>query len=200
MPKNTFSRLPQERRRQILSAARAEFAAHMFRDSSINRVMAAAGISPGSFYQYFSDKRDMYLCVLDDCLDEYLKVLEKAGISPARFFYEKALTGMTLPGYDEYVAPETAEIIKNFANGPTEIHRDWVLDCVLKRMVGLDPVAEGIVDAGEINPRYIEFLPLFLYISVGVSPVINQYAGGDPARTLELANLFREVLVRGLRA
>lgn len=199
MPKGTFERLPQERRDQILQAARAEFAAHAFRDSSINRVIAAAGISPGSFYQYFEDKRDLYLCVLDDCLDEYLLALKADGISPARFFYDKTLSGEPLRDYDAYVERETAEIFQNFSQAPTELHRDWILDCVLKRLRGMDPVAEGLLDADEISPRYLDTVPFFLYVTIGASPVIAQYADGDPGRTLELARLFREVLARGLR-
>lgn len=41
-----------------------EFAAHHYRSASISRVVARAGIAKGSFYQYFHDKRDLHLYLI----------------------------------------------------------------------------------------------------------------------------------------
>ncbi len=60
MVRPRFARLPLEQQQVILRAALDEFAAHGFRDASLNRVIDAAGISKGSMYYYFDGKEDLY--------------------------------------------------------------------------------------------------------------------------------------------
>lgn len=64
MPKDTFYRLPEEKKAEIIYAALVEFAQYAFKDASINRIIKAAGIPRGSFYQYFVNKQDLYLYLL----------------------------------------------------------------------------------------------------------------------------------------
>jgi len=64
MPTETFFNLPAEKRDTICQAAIAEFAAHSFEQASINRIVANAGIAKGSFYQYFANKEDIFLYLL----------------------------------------------------------------------------------------------------------------------------------------
>ncbi len=64
MPKSTFLNLPPEKRERIESAAIAEFSANPLPCASINAIVAGAGISKGSFYQYFDGKDDLFAHVL----------------------------------------------------------------------------------------------------------------------------------------
>ena len=64
MPKQTFLNLPEEKRKVIVNAAIDEFAEYGFEGASINRIVANSGISKGSFYQYFEDKRDVFMYLL----------------------------------------------------------------------------------------------------------------------------------------
>ena len=53
MPKETFYRLPDEKRERIMAAAEREFLENSFEAASINRIIKEAAIPRGSFYQYF---------------------------------------------------------------------------------------------------------------------------------------------------
>lgn len=64
MPTSTFYRLPPEKQEKILRAAVAEFSRKSCGEASINRIIQAAEIPRGSFYQYFADKRDLFRYVL----------------------------------------------------------------------------------------------------------------------------------------
>ncbi|QDP98426.1 TetR/AcrR family transcriptional regulator [Microlunatus elymi] len=64
MVRPRFAKLPPAQQQAILSAASAEFAAHGFHDSSLNRVIETAGISKGSLYYYFDGKEDLYAHVV----------------------------------------------------------------------------------------------------------------------------------------
>ena len=64
MPSNTFLNLPDDKRERIISAALEEFANNDFRNASITRMVRSLGIAKGSVYQYFKDKKDLYLYLL----------------------------------------------------------------------------------------------------------------------------------------
>lgn len=66
MPTKTFFNLPEAKRERVMEAIRAEFARCTIEDVSINKIISAAGIPRGSFYQYFENKQDMLNFLLSD--------------------------------------------------------------------------------------------------------------------------------------
>jgi len=64
VPRPRFDRLAPDQQDAILTAALREFAAHGYADASLNRIIAAAGLSKGAMYYYFDDKADLYLHVV----------------------------------------------------------------------------------------------------------------------------------------
>lgn len=60
IPTQTFFNLPQEKQERILEAGVQEFSRHYFNNASISRIVQHAGIPRGSFYQYFTDSKDLY--------------------------------------------------------------------------------------------------------------------------------------------
>ncbi len=83
MPKDTFFRLPEEKRQRIIDAAGLEFKRVPYGETSINRIIKAADIPRGSFYQYFEDKQDLFLYLLsnkyDDIMENLKGILRGAG-------------------------------------------------------------------------------------------------------------------------
>lgn len=64
MPRPRFERAAPELRVALLEAAADEFAMHGYEGASVNRILAAAGLSKGAFYYYFDDKADLAATVL----------------------------------------------------------------------------------------------------------------------------------------
>jgi len=60
LPKDTFTNLEQSKQQRIIDAAIDEFAEHSFEEAKLSRIIKAAQIPRGSFYQYFEDKTDLY--------------------------------------------------------------------------------------------------------------------------------------------
>lgn len=54
-----------ERKAELLEAALLEFAENSYEDASLNRIIKNAGISKGTFYYHFADKRALYLFLLE---------------------------------------------------------------------------------------------------------------------------------------
>jgi AcrR family transcriptional regulator len=55
----------QERRREIVDAARASFARSGFQGSTLKDIFAEAGLSAGCVYNYFQSKRDLVLAIAE---------------------------------------------------------------------------------------------------------------------------------------
>lgn len=87
--KETFDRIPQEKRDFIFSTAVSEFAQKGYAAASINQVARKAGISIGSMYSYFDSKEDLFLAVVD----KGYELLERAlgGLRREGSFREKLL-------------------------------------------------------------------------------------------------------------
>lgn len=83
MPTDTFFRLPAEKRARILDSAWSEFTAVPYAEASINRIVQTSHIPRGSFYQYFKDKNDLFLTLIDEIRDKFLDLfhdtLERSG-------------------------------------------------------------------------------------------------------------------------
>ena len=75
MPKPTFAKLPPAKRQDIIDLAVAEFAEHPYRVASLSRIVARVGIAKGSIYQYFENKQELYLFILDYAAQRQLELL-----------------------------------------------------------------------------------------------------------------------------
>lgn len=82
MPKVTFFNLPEDKRSKITEAAITEFENYHFDQASINRIIEVSGISKGSFYQYFDDKKDLYKHVLSLIVEEKMKYISPVLLNP----------------------------------------------------------------------------------------------------------------------
>ena len=78
MPSGTFFRLPEEKRQRLTLAAWNEFTRVKYADTSINRIIQEAGIPRGSFYQYFEDKQDVLVFLLEDVGEYFFQMFDRA--------------------------------------------------------------------------------------------------------------------------
>jgi AcrR family transcriptional regulator len=65
MPRPRFHRADPSVQRALLDAALVELGEHGYEGASLNRILAAAGLSKGAFYYYFDDKADLAATVLE---------------------------------------------------------------------------------------------------------------------------------------
>ena len=77
MPKPTFANLPAAKRQAIIAIAIDEFAAHPYAVASVSRIVERAGIAKGSLYQYFENKQDLFLFLLDYAAQTQLQLLRE---------------------------------------------------------------------------------------------------------------------------
>lgn len=78
MPKDTFYNLKEEKKIKIYNAALSEFATHGFAKASVNRIVKVSGIATGSFYQYFTDIKDLFFYIIADVSAQQSKYILEA--------------------------------------------------------------------------------------------------------------------------
>jgi AcrR family transcriptional regulator len=84
LPTATFYNLPDDKRSRIFQAAVNEFAQRNIDAASLANIVAEAKISRGSIYQYFRDKEDLYIHVI-----ESLRAKRAEYVKPAFDLYKK---------------------------------------------------------------------------------------------------------------
>ncbi|TGK07788.1 TetR/AcrR family transcriptional regulator [Leptospira semungkisensis] len=75
--RETFDKIPEEKRTRILSVAIAEFANRGFNNANTNIIAKKAGISVGSLYKYFDTKEDFFLTAVGYGINQLEKTLEQ---------------------------------------------------------------------------------------------------------------------------
>lgn len=83
MPTQTFWNLPEEKRQALIDICLDEFANNEYANASISRIVAQAGIAKGSIYQYFADKQELFLYLLDLSNQKRLDYLRNEGLPAA---------------------------------------------------------------------------------------------------------------------
>ncbi len=74
--KQAFFQLTSEKQQSVLNAALVEFGTHDFDAASLDRIVAAAGISKGGLYEYIASKEELYVYCMEQtwsALYHYIK-------------------------------------------------------------------------------------------------------------------------------
>jgi AcrR family transcriptional regulator len=78
-----------ERRQQLLDAARTLFAERGYHETTVDDITRAADVAKGTFYLYFSEKREIYVEVIRSFLQvikQFVDLVTEQTPSPADYF------------------------------------------------------------------------------------------------------------------
>lgn len=124
-PSQTFLSLPKKRRQTIIEYSLIEFATYSYKGASLNNMLEKAGIAKGSFYQYFRDKKHLYLYLVQSAMDKKIKKLTEAlseekdlfaflrAIKEEKFTLDPKQTAFMLKASVDHSIQEVQMIIKN---------------------------------------------------------------------------------------
>lgn len=77
MPKRTFNRLDEDKKERILRSAIEEFQAHGFEKAKVGEIAQKAGVAKGSIYQYFDDKKELFIYSVSWTLEYFMKIIDR---------------------------------------------------------------------------------------------------------------------------
>jgi AcrR family transcriptional regulator len=128
MPKPTFLNLPEEKRQAFLKIALDEFASKDYNSASISKIVEKAGIAKGSLYQYFDDKQDLFLYLLEVSNQRLLDAVRSSPPSDAKAgFFETLRWQMTATVRAAVQFPVESRLAQRAYTSPLPF-RDKVLD------------------------------------------------------------------------
>jgi AcrR family transcriptional regulator len=76
-PFQTFLQLPKAKRQILIECSIEEFAAHSFKGASLSNILRKAEIAKGSLYQYFKDKKHLYLYLVQNIINHKIDGLRQ---------------------------------------------------------------------------------------------------------------------------
>jgi len=98
MPKQTFLNLDKEKQNRIVDCAFDEFAARDYENAKLSNIIKSAKISRGSLYQYFEDKTDLYLYLIEISSNKKLEYLKEDLANPMELPFLKLFKKMYVSG------------------------------------------------------------------------------------------------------
>jgi len=90
--------LPEEKQQLIEKVAIREFAAFGYDKASINRIVEQCRIAKGSFYQYFEDKKDLFLYLITRVGEKKLKFMSSVLQNPEQYDFFMLIREMFISG------------------------------------------------------------------------------------------------------
>jgi len=116
---------PEERRTQLLRAARRVFADRGYHKAGVSHIIREAGVARGTFYNYFESKRAVFTAVLDELTTEL-----GAAVVPI---------DVTRP-----IAPQARQNVQNVVEA---VMRPDVVRLLFSEAVGIDAEGDAAVRA-----------------------------------------------------
>lgn len=198
-----------ERKNELIEAALDEFSIHSYRNASLNKIIKNAGISKGTFYYHFEDKKTLYLFLHEtayqrqiefqnkrmkellgyDKLDFFEKIRLSSQIGAECASYFPKYLQLTLMFFKEEESEDTHEIIgyvNNFRKKPMEI--------------GVEKMVTDAMEEGDFNTRFskdfiVKVVNHFLFHYTEIFGVDERYVESE---FLEEINTFVDFLKFGL--
>ena len=203
MPKDTFYNLPADKRDLICQVAIAEFAEYEYELASINRIVTKSGISKGSFYQYFENKKELYLYLLQLIAEEKVNYISPIMGNPNEhdiftLLREMYISGIKFAGDH----PDYAEINnKLLRNKEAPIYKEVVAANMPAANDFIETLLEGAIDMGEVRAEID--VKMFAFMITSMSTLVVEYSIENVAQSYDekmLASLdkFLDFLKNGI--
>lgn len=152
MPTETFFNLNEEKRRKIIDACIEEFALNEYRNASISKVVKKLGIAKGSIYQYFENKKELYLYLIQYLSELRLSNLDDLVDRPGITFFDIIRENFAMKIKFDIEYPVYSGFLYNTIE---ERHIEELGDLMLKMkesiMKLIVPILQRFIDKGEIR-------------------------------------------------
>ncbi|ADH98798.1 TetR/AcrR family transcriptional regulator [Salisediminibacterium selenitireducens] len=119
-----FFNLQSDKRKRIINAAMQEFVANGYTSASTNTIVKDAGISKGSLFHYFSNKKDLYLFLIDHTNIVIQDVYEAIDLEEPDLFKRLSKIGFAKMKIQQQY-PQTFDFLTSVLNEPAEDVRQF---------------------------------------------------------------------------
>ncbi len=172
LPKETFLNLPEGKKEKIISAAIAQFANLPYERASLSQIVADAGIAKGSMYQYFENKRALYLYIIGLVYQKKKEYLLDVFDNSSDFFgtLKKYYTKSYLFAVE---FPQYHQIINNYWDYYHEEFKHELRQSKDLREADFTRMFQQAVQAKQVDNKISAKAAFFVYHSVGKELIDN---------------------------
>ncbi|GMQ62891.1 TetR/AcrR family transcriptional regulator [Vallitalea maricola] len=199
MPKDTFFNLPEKKRSRIVDSAFLEFSKVHYKQVTIDSIVNGAGIPKGSFYQYFTNKDDLYKYLFSQIGNEKKHVLEEMKKYKEQLNFREYLIKM-LEESKKFESEDTKlmELKNKFINEcPQEVRKDVLKNEIPKSYRLLEEVISGYVKKGELRKDLNIKTAAYMITSCVVS--LEDYEFDKEENISEVIIRIIDILINGLK-
>lgn len=187
---------PDERRSQILAAARSVFARLGYHKAGVADIVDEVGVARGTFYRYFDSKRVVFQVVLAQMMDEVVGVIVPIDVSAPIAPQVRANLDRLVRAI---VAEDVCRVLFSEAAGidaeGDEVLRAFYGEALFRIESALRTGQElGVVDAGDVRVKARCLLGMIK------EPVVQASLFGEPLDVEQVVAELGRLLSRGVLA
>ncbi len=184
------------RQEQILAAARKVFKEKGYDGTTIADIVKEAGVAQGTFYLYFSSKRDAFLA-LSQQLDQAAAMTVSGAYDPALTFEER-LRALTKAGFE--CGKRNADLVRLVHFGadsmPIDVQAEFLKNS--PQIGTLTQVFEQAIEAGDMEPMDPEITARLIWGMVK-NAFVEAFVLGDERDAQRLEDGVARLIINGLR-
>ncbi len=198
MPKTTFFHLSEEKRNRIINAAILQFSKTHYNKVTIDSIVQEAKIPKGSFYQYFSNKDDLYLYVFSRIGDDKMTILDNLMKDVINLSF-KAYILRVLKQAEAFEIrdPYLSELKEKFIHQcPQNIRKEVLKNEIPKSYRILETVIKAYIEKGELRNDLDVKKSAYIITSITVQLEHYEFLEGDSINHI-ISDLI-DILLRGM--
>ena len=199
-----------ERKNELIEAALDEFSTHSYENASLNKIIKNAGISKGTFYYHFEDKKALYLFLNESAYQVQIEYQDKrmkelAGDFMQKDFFEKLKLSAQIGVECAARFPKYLKLSMMFFKEEENEDIKKVIDQVngfRERTIesGVETMVTDAVEAGDLSNRFsknfiIKVVNHFLFHYTEIFDMDEEY---EKSKFLDDINNFVDFLKFGL--
>ena len=184
-------RTEEDRKTQILAAARAVFDEKGYESATVSDVVRRAGVAQGTFYLYFGSKRDAVLELARQPMEEMSNRMDAATTVGGTF--EELLRGVLRMAFEfERSNMDLCRMITEARQSSNEAFESS--DHMRRMRTQMRSLFQGAIDGGEMKPMDAE-LAVTMFHMILTGAMAEASAGNDEAYSRQIEDAVTKLLI-----
>lgn len=122
----TFENLDEDKKQRIINSSIEEFANKGYKNATVDNIVSKAGISKGSIFQYFKNKKNLYLYICDYQINIITKEVFEKRKEDETDFFELYRNASHIKYEILKVSPYTFNFFKTMFTDDSEVAKNWI--------------------------------------------------------------------------
>ncbi|MBT29353.1 MAG: hypothetical protein CMO01_06790 [Thalassobius sp.] len=187
MPKDTFFKLKEDKKRKLTEAFLREFSLKSYDEASITSVVKELGIAKGSVYQYFNDKLDLFMYLVGESSkvkQQYVAEIKREDFDDYWAFFRKLFSeGVKF----DLENPLESHFLHNLPNNLNSPSIKQIYDQFLNQITSaFESMVQYEIDKGYFRDDLpVKTMAFFLYkSSLLIMEQMELFEGLSPAKSI----------------